>query len=206
MKTRLALFAAVAAFVVGCGSSGVYLSREELDRLPHESRQEIFDAENDLVIARDRHDDAIEHKEEAVRSLAELDQRLKRATARLSSAGQGARADQVRQVFDKHRAYLNAIVDVASAGVDRTEAETRLSLARLQLVRARQLARVGRGAAASLKPLEDDVSDLDKRMKAKASSETELRAKAQAQLKDWKQSEDSYARASGDYDTGIWGD
>ena len=54
------------------------------------------------------------------------------------------RAEQVRQVFDKHRAYLDAEVDVAAMGIRTTGMQTELSRARLQLVRLRQLARIGR--------------------------------------------------------------
>jgi hypothetical protein len=190
--------------VAGCSSNTVHLSREEFDRLPRDSRQEIFDAENDLVIARDQADDAVEKKQAAERSLGELDQRLKRATGRLTGSGKAARIEQVRQVFAKHRGYVNAQIDVASATIRTSALQTSLSRARLQLTRLRQLARVGRVTDSSLKPFEDAVAALEKRVKDASKSETDLRAKAQTQLDGWKSAEDSYARAAGDYDTGIW--
>jgi len=43
-----------------CGTSAPSLSRAERDRLPRDARQEIFDAENDVIIAHNRQDEAEE--------------------------------------------------------------------------------------------------------------------------------------------------
>jgi hypothetical protein len=184
----------------------VHLSHDEYERLPRDSRQEIFDAENDLVIARNREDDAVERKEKAERSIDELEERWKRASARLTASGQGGRTSQARKVFDAQKVYLESEVEVSKAAIVTTEAGTDLSRARLQLVRGRQLARIGRVTVVSLKPLEEKVASIDARVKSSTTAETTLRARAQSQLDAWKAAQDSYARSTGDYDTAVLGD
>ena len=209
MSHRAILFASIlmASLVpVGCGSSVVHLSHDEFDRLPRDSRQEIFDAENDLVIARNRQDDAVEKAEKTERAIDELARRWARATARLTAAGQAARMSQARKVFDTQRALLDSEVEVAQAQIGTTETGTAVARARLQLVRARQLARIGRMTLAELKPLEDNVASFDARLKAYTTAETSLRARAQSQLDASKAAAYAYASSTGDYDTGVWGD
>lgn len=192
--------------VSGCSSGIVHLSHDEFERLPRDSRQEIFDAENDLVIARNRQDDAVERKEKTEQSIDELEQRWKRADKRLNASGQGARSSQARRVFDAQKVYLESEVEVAQATITTSEEGTELSRARLQLVRGRQLARIGRVTVASLKPLEEKLASIDTRVKASSAAETTLRVRAQAQLDAWKAAQDSYARSTGDYDTAVLGD
>jgi hypothetical protein len=206
LALALLLPALVMAPSLGCGSGGVHLSHDELERLPRDSRQDIFDAENDLVIARNRQDDAVERRDKLDREEDELEQRWKRTSTRLNASGQGGKTSQARKIFDSERAYLDSEIDVAKASMATTEAGTDLARARLQLVKARQLARIGRATVASLKPLEDDVASLDARVKAASSAESGLRSKAQTQLAAWKAADDSYARTTGDYDTGVWSD
>jgi hypothetical protein len=202
----LAVFVACAVAVGGCGGSGVHLSRDEYERLPRDYRQEIFDAENDLVIARDSEDEAEDRKAAAESALDELSQTWRRTTARLSSTGQGAKLDRARAVHDGHVAYARALVDVADAAIRRAASNTRLSRGRLYLVRQRELARIGRTTVASLKPLENAVGDLESASKAASADELTQRARVQTQLTAWKTAEDAYVAASGDYDTGVWGD
>jgi hypothetical protein len=206
LALALLLPALLAAPSLGCGSSGVQISHDELERLPRDSRQDIFDAENDLVIAHNRQDDAADRREKLEREEDEVEQTWKRASTRLNASGQGGKVSQARKIFDSRRAYLDSEIDVAKASMATTEAGTDLARARLQLVKARQLARIGRATVASLKPLEDNVASLDARVKAAASAEGGLRSKAQTQLAGWKAADDSYARATGDYDTGVWSD
>jgi hypothetical protein len=62
----LSLFGLLAA----CASTSPTLSRVERERLPLDGRQEIFDAENDVIIARNRADMAQERLRAVEESLA----------------------------------------------------------------------------------------------------------------------------------------
>jgi hypothetical protein len=206
VKRRIVLAAlAACALTLGCGSSGVILTHEEYERLPRDYRQEIFDAENDLVIARSSQDEAEDRKAGAERALDDLARTWRRTTQRLGSSG-AAKIAGAKAVYESHVAYAEALVDVAEAAVRRTAADVRLSRGRLYLVRQRQLARIGRATIASLKPLEDAVTDLENRSKAALADELGVRVRVQTQLGAWKAAEDRYVAASGDYDTGVWGD
>ncbi len=204
MKRPIVL--AALALTLGCGSSGVHLTHDEYERLPRDYRQEIFDAENDLVIARNSGDEAADRKAAAERALDDLDQTWRRTTQRLSSSGQSAKIGKARVVHESHVAYATALIDVAGAAVRRAAADASLSRGRLYLVRQRQLARIGRATTVSLRPLEDAVGELERKSKAASADELSLRARVQPQLSAWKAAEDGYVATSGDYDTGVWGD
>ena len=194
------------SFTLGCGTGSIRMTRDEYGRLPREYRQEIFDAENGLVIARNREDEARDREAAAERALRDLAQKWKRTSQALTASGQAAKVPKARAVFETNVAYVAAQVDVAAAGIRRAEAETRLNRARLDLVRQRQFARIGRATVGSLKPLEENVGAFESKLKAAAASEVDLRTRVQSQLNAWKVAEDEFATASGDYDTGVWGE
>ncbi len=187
-----------------CGGGSVELSHEEYARLPADSQQEVFDAENDLVIAKNREDQAKERDHLLRVAQEELDERWKRAERRLLSSTGGSRVGGARKVLEAHRAFLKAELDVAAVAIKVALLETELSRARLSLVRKRQLVRIGRAPMVSLKDLEHEVSEAEKRVKAARATDVDLRMRAQNQLGAWKNAEDEYARSSGDFDTGVW--
>jgi hypothetical protein len=196
--------ALLAALVLGCGSGATHLSREEYARLPREYKLELFDAENDLVIARNRQDEAEDRKDTAERALAELNRTWDRTNKRLASTGQAAKIPRARHVFDMNVAYIASQISVAEAGINRAAAETEVRAARLELVAQRQAARIGRATTGSIKPFEANVAKLDDKLKAASTAEVDLRTRVQAQLTAWKVAEDEYVAAAGDYDTGVW--
>jgi hypothetical protein len=201
-----ALFALFAS-VLGCGSGVVSISPSEFDRLPRESRQEIFDAENDLVIAHNRQDDAEDHKRDAQAASSKLEDRWSRMSKRLAASGQQAKVPLARKVFDAQEAYLASEVQVAGAEIEQARVETDLSRARLVLVRQRQLARIGRVTVASLDPLEKSVTRLEASFKQASVATNAVRTSAEKALDTWKTAEDDYTRTSGgDFDTVVWAD
>jgi hypothetical protein len=202
---RSVLAGTLAGALVGCGSGT--LPHSEFARLPHDARQEIFDAENDLVIAKNREDAAEDRKSNTIQVSHELERRWQRTTKRLTAAGQGGRLPQARKVLDAEEAYLSAEVQVANAEIQTSRVETSLSRARLRLVRQRELAKIGRVTGASLKPLEATVTAYEAQLKAADAVATTVRTRAEGWLEAWKAAEDEYARASGgDYDTVVWVD
>ncbi len=190
--------------VAGCGSGATRLTHDEYARLPHEHRLEIFDAENDVVIARNREEEEEDKKAAAEKALSDIEDGWKKTSARLSSAGQAAKVPKARHVFDTNVAYIEAQIDVANAAIERAEAETAVRRARLELVRQRQAARIGRATVGSIKGFEDRVAALEAKLKKAVAAEVELRTKVQGKLNAWKVAEDEYAAATNDYDTGVW--
>jgi hypothetical protein len=200
-SSRLWLFFLLAA----CGSTGPSLTREERERLPLDARQEIFDAENDLIIARNRADLARDQLSAVEASLAELDDHQSHGEKRLgANPATSGRISLLRKVTRAERDYLDARHDVASAEVAVAEQETRIARVRLEYVKQRQLVRIGKAPSASLKAFEQTIEEQEAKGQQTRSSSLDLRTKAQALLDVWKNSQGEYAAQTGDFDSGIW--
>jgi chromosome segregation ATPase len=188
-----------------CGTSGSNLSRNERDRLPRDARQEIFDAENDLVIARNRQDEAMDRLRAVREAMNQLDDRQDRSEKRLSALpGGSGRISALRKVTRAEQDYLDARRDVAKAEVEVAEQETVTARARLDLVKHRQLVRIGKEPLASLKHFEEVIEAEEAKGKEKRASSLDLRSKAQASLDAWKAAEENYASQTSDFDSGVW--
>lgn len=198
--TAMCLFAA-------CASTSPKLSRDERERLPLDGRQEIFDAENDVIIARNRTDMALERLRSINEALTQLEERQDRSETRLkANAGSAGNISLLRRVTRAEIDYLEARRDVAEAEVAVAEQETRISKSRLDFVKQRQLVRIGKAPMASLQAYEKTIAEQEERGKQTRSSSLDLRTKAQSLLDAWKNAQADYARQTRDFDTGIWVD
>jgi chromosome segregation ATPase len=188
-----------------CGTSAPSLSRVERERLPRDARQEIFDAENDVIIARNRQDEAEERIRALRAALDQLDERQGRSEKRLSSsAGGSSRVSALRKVTRAEQDYLEARLDVAESDSDVAEQEVVTARARLDLVKQRQLVRIGKVPLASLKDFEKTIETQEAKGKQRRASSLDLRSKAQARLDAWKAAQEGYASQTGDFDSGVW--
>jgi hypothetical protein len=198
---------AAICLLTACASTSPNLTRDERERLPLDGRQEIFDAENDVIIARNRTDMALEHLRSIEEALARLDDRQDRSEKRLkANAGTAGHVSLLRKVTRAEENYLEARKDVAEAEVEVAQQETRISKSRLDLVKQRQLVRIGKAPMASLKDFEKAIADQEARGKQSRSSSLDLRTKAQSLLDTWKTAQADYARQTRDFDSGIWVD
>jgi hypothetical protein len=197
-------FAAL-ALVSACASTSTQLSREERERLPLDGRQEIFDAENDVIIARNRADLAQEQLDALETSINGLDDieahNHKRLTA---NAATTPRIYPLRKMLRAQRAYLEARRDVIAAEIEVAGQETRIARARLALVKQRQLVRIGKAPLTSLADFEKVIGEQEEKAKGARGSSLDLRTKAQTLLDQWKLAQAEYAAQTGDYDSGIW--
>jgi hypothetical protein len=191
--------------VGACGSTAPALSRDERERLPLDGRQEIFDAENDLVIALNRVDLARDQRK-ALRAAEDgLDDVQKSCERRLTAIpAQAGNIPALRKVIRTQRDYLEAREDVAAAEITVAEQEVRGARARLDLVKQRQLVRIGKAPLASLKAFEQAIDEQEARGKQVRSNSLDLRTKAQGLLDLWKYSQAEYAGQTGDWDSGTW--
>jgi hypothetical protein len=188
-----------------CGSTGPSLSRDERERLPLDGRQEIFDAENDVIIARNRADLARDQLQSVESELDGLDAVQNRYERRLAANPANAgRIPQLRKVTRTQRDYLEARREVASAEVVVAEQEIHIAKVRLDLVKQRQLVRIGKAPSTSLPLFEHAIDEQEAKGKQTRSSSLDLRTKAQSLLDLWKYSQAEYASQTGDFDSGIW--
>lgn len=202
---RLQPWLAGLCLLAACGSAVPSLSRNERERLPLDGRQEIFDAENDLIIARNRADLADDQLHGVESALAELDRILKRSESRLAAnPATTVRIPLLRKVVRTERDYLDARRDVALAEVTVAAQEIRIAQVRVDLVKQRQLVRIGKAPFASLAAFERAIDEQEAKGKQTRSSSFDLRTKAQGLLDLWKYTQAEYAVQTGDFDSGIW--
>jgi hypothetical protein len=188
-----------------CGTSAPSLSRAERERLPRDARQEIFDAENDVIIAHNRKDEAVERLHALGVALDQLDERQDRSEKRLSALGGGSsRVSPLRKVTRAEQDYLETRQEVAESDVEVAEQEITTARARLNLVKQRQLVRIGKVPLASLKEFEKAIEAQEVKGKQKRASSLDLRSRAQARLDAWKAAQEAYAGQTGDFDSGVW--
>lgn len=202
---RLQPWLAGVCLLAACGSTAPSLSRAERERLPLDGRQEIFDAENDLIIARNRADLASDHLrsiEETISGLDDVATRYERRIAATPTAS--VRTPLLRKVAKAERDYLDARRDVAVAEVVVAKQEIRIAQSRVDLVKQRQLVRIGKAPFASLTTFEQAIEIQEAKGKETRSSSLDLRTKAQKLLDLWKYMQADYARQTGDFDSGVW--
>jgi hypothetical protein len=191
--------------LAGCASTVPSLNRDERERLPLDGRQEIFDAENDLVIALNRVDLARDQLKGVRAAEDGLDDIQKNCERRLTAIpAQAGNIPAMRKVLRTERDYLDARADVATAEVAVAEQEVRIARSRLDLVKQRQLVRIGKAPLGSLKAFEQAIDDQEAKGKQVRSTSLDLRTKAQGLLDLWKYSQAEYAGQTGDWDSGIW--
>lgn len=191
--------------LAACGSTAPSLSRAERERLPLDGRQEIFDAENDLIIARNRADlarDQLRTLEGTLAGLDDVETRYERRMAATPTAS--LRTPLLRKVARAERDYLDARREVAIAEVGVAVQEIRIAQSRVDLVKQRQLVRIGKAPFASLTGFERAIDVEEAKGKETRSSSLDLRSRAQKLLDLWKYMQADYARQTGDFDSGIW--
>jgi hypothetical protein len=201
----LQLWLAGLCLLAACGSTAPSLSRNERERLPLDGRQEIYDAENDLIIARNRADLASDQLNGLESALADHDDIEKNCERRLATnPATAGRIPLLRKASRAERDYLEARREVALAEVTVATQEIRIAQVRVDLVKQRQLVRIGKAPGASLPPFEHAIDEQEARGKETRASSLDLRTKAQKLLDLWKYAQAEYATQTGDFDSGIW--
>ncbi len=202
MSKRRSLFLA-SVLMAGCGGMHAELPEDLIYSLPRDERIVIYDAENDVVIARSRQDDAERRILKLRQDLKDLSERWDRTKERLDKT-HNDRTSKAKDVYVAKRKYIDESLDIAKIGLDVSEAQVDAATARLELARARQLVRLGTLEEAKLKDFEEVVKDREKRSKDVDKKEVDMRIESQKSLTAWKDAEDAYARATGDFDSLVW--
>jgi hypothetical protein len=200
----LALLAVVVAAAAGCAGPEAQIPADVLLRMQAEARTEIYDRENDVAIARNRADDLRLRDAEIRRRKDDLDETAKRARARLTRLGGAARASKIDKPLSARRAYLDAQLRLLGAQRSVAEAQVAAARGRLEQARERALVRTGRALARSMKPFDDAVEALEKKLRDAEHRQQDLRLECEKSYEAWKGAEDEYAAATGDRDTAVW--
>jgi hypothetical protein len=192
------------AFVGSACGSQPRVEPQVVRRLPHDARQAVYEAENDVVIAKNHRDEA---RLEIARLRAERDAaraQWEHSQERLKKAGAGDRVGGARHVLDARLSYVSAEEDAADAALDRADVEVDLARARAEQVRFAQAVRYGIAPEAQLAGFDEEVKKLDDAARAAEKKQLDLHANAIKAFEVWKQAAIEYARTTKDFDTGVW--
>jgi len=193
------------ALAGGCAAPTANLPPDVLQRLQREARAEIYDRQNDIVIAQGRRDDVLLQLESLRRDGDEIDARAKRVATRLAKQPEGpVHVAAMKGTLAAHHAYLDAERKQAEAALDAADVDLALASARLEQTRQRQLVRTGRALAKAMAPFDARVDALEKRSSDLQRRVQDLRAETEKSYEAWKTAEEQHARAAGDWDAGIW--
>jgi len=196
---------ALSLSLAACGGMHADLQPELVYSLPRDERVTIYDAENDVVISRSREDDAKLEIAKLHRDLDALSDLWDATKGRLEKS-HADRVAKARDTYDAKKKYLKESLDVEESALDTAEAQTESANARLELARARQLVRLGLMVQSKIKEFEDYADSTEKKAKAADKREVGKRVDSQKSFTAWKDAEDAYARATGDFDSLVWVD
>jgi len=100
--------------------------------------------------------------------------------------------------------YYSTASSISAADVTVATQEIRIAQVRVNLVKQRQLVRIGKAPFASLAAFERTIDEQEAKGKQTRASSLDLRTKAQGLLDLWKAAQAEYATQTGDFDSGIW--
>jgi hypothetical protein len=170
-----------------------------------DGRQEIFNAENDLIIARNRADQAQDQLRSVENYLDLLDVKFEQSKKRITSQPTSSiHLPLFQKTYVAQEVYLKSRREVGRAEVKVAKQDIRIARVRLDHVLQRQLVRIGKAPLASLDFFEKTILEEEAESNNLRSASLDLRTKAQTLLDAWKTAQDDYARQTNDFDSGIW--
>ena len=187
------------AALAGCGES---LSHTvDMDKLKEMSRQGqlwIFDAENEIVVALDKLDEAKDQ-------LAQIKQRMKGAENSLSAAekrnsrGAVEMAEQNIKYLEAMEVWAKARIEAHRKGV--IAAQAGVELAKAQVINREDL--LG-GKGFDMGNYQQQYDDLKKEYERELKRTNKLRGVARAEEQKWWTLRRRFIAQTGDYDSGLW--
>jgi chromosome segregation ATPase len=200
MTTRAGL--ALALLLAGC--SGSKLSyRVDMDKLKDMSRQGqiwIYDAENEIVVALDRLDEAREE-------LAQIRLRKKQAEASIEAAEKRKSRGAV-SMAEAWMKYLEAMEDWGKDRIRASQIGVTAALAAVELAKAQVINRedlLG-GKDFAIKDYQDQYKEWNEDYQRAMKRANRLRKAARALEQRWWVERRRFTAQTGDYDSGLWTD
>ncbi|MFH0901876.1 MAG: hypothetical protein V2A73_14695 [Pseudomonadota bacterium] len=190
-------------FFCGCASSP-RIPVELVDRLPPEGKAAIHESENEVIIARNSRDLALEALARARAEARELDERWERAQARLKKAKRLGDVGLAKKVVDARQRHADARVELAETRVECADAAIGKAIAKLDKTKYGELVRFGAAPGSGMTHWEQRVADAEKGAEEAQRREINLQAKALEFFEGWKRAEQEYIQTAGDHDTCVW--
>ncbi len=166
----------VVAFLslAACGGGvSLRVPKKSLDALPVDERLDLLDAENDLFVAIDKHDDAVEAVRDAREAYRRAASQVAQAVRDLdrSSGSSDPEAVVAREELVEaklHRAWLDRSIDLAEEALAVADEEVLVARARLERAKAQAVerAKVPGAASLSMRDFDAQVVRLERREKS----------------------------------------
>ena len=196
-----ALLLALAAFTaLGCGGASLdhTINRSKLKDMSRHGQLWVYDAENGIVVALDRLDDARD-------DLYRIQGALKRARRR-AKAAEKRRNSQGVSVAEAFEGYLEALEDWAEDNIRLMRLGLVVARASVELAKAQVIQRedlLG-GKDVTLKKFEDQYQRLKQRFEARQKQLRTARNAARKKERRWRNLRRGYVAQTGDHDSGLW--
>jgi hypothetical protein len=199
---RAAALAMTLVMLAGCGTSSVRytIDGSELKEMSGEGRRWIYDAENEVVVALDKLDDAREELQQVQHS---LDASKGSDDEPPRKASEGPAWQQLRRAWID---YLSSRKTAAEARVELYELGLVVARATVELAKAQVIVREDLLAGRGFNParFERQEKELRKVYLDRFKEVDALRKKTRESEQRWWKARASFAGKSGDYDSGLW--
>ena len=186
------------ALLAGCGSSLSHtIDKKQLRDMSRQGARWVYDAENELVVALDRLDEAKD-------ALARVRTRIEEAEEGVESAEKG-RAGLVR-VAEAWLVHLEALEKWAEESVKLQRFGLLVARAAVELAKAQVIQRedlLG-GKDFSVKDYQDQYNQLKATYDRRAKRVRSMRKAARKKEARWWRLRRRYVARTGDYDSGLW--
>jgi len=197
---RIVIACTLIALATGCASTaarmpGTRVDEKIRDELPLEGRRWAYEAENEIIIALDRRDDAAER-------LADARAKVEEAEAAEDTASRSGKAKEPAKALV---AWREAQRRHAEAKVDEAEVAVYCARTSFELTKARLAVRFGFPVKEGfVKGFESQHESCAKEMADAAAATRDAEVKAAKALEGWRESRREYVNRTGDHDHGLW--
>ena len=193
----------------GCGTLSYTIQTEDFIELSSDNKVLLFDAENEIAMVMDAHDELQKEIFMIKRDIRLTNKQLEAAEIALDKASDedNVKAEQVAElavsVFLKKLTYLDEKLEIANEKYDTHEVVLHVALAKYELAKAMLVRKFNLADAQDIEivDFEEQIKDFEEDAQERTASFAELEQSAEALKKDWLAERDKLARASG----GGWG-
>lgn len=186
------------SLALGCGGTLSHtVDSDDLKEMSRHGQVWVFDAENEIIVALDRLDEARDEYREVKYRLTRAETMLDHAKKRGGSAEQVA--EQFIEYLNKRKEWANENIALHKQGL--LVARAGVELAKAQVINREDL--LG-GKDFSLKEFQTQHAELKKAFDAAQKEVDQLAKAVRKSEQKWLSSRRNYTAQSGDYDSGLW--
>ncbi len=198
----LALLILLGTAVTACGPSSLHstISSSKLKDMSRQGQLWVYDAENGIVVALDRLDEARDEFYRLRRQIKLANQRLRAAERRGRSLGVTV-AEAWKDQLNSLRKWAIARIRLERVGL--IVARAAVELAKAQVIQREDL--LG-GKSFNVKKFSDQLQEFQQAYEVRKKTVHRMRRRARKLEDHWRKLRLRYVAQTGDYDSGLWTD